>query len=152
LNPDFPKGYSRKGLAQFSLGQYAEAKETYEKGLKIDGNNQQCKDGLQQIEQVTRCKAAAPPQPKPNAPPAPQLSPEEEEQLKAAKSKADKLSAAVSIMRKRPASAEVQAQMCEVIRHSVYKDQAAQVHIFPFVVCFCSVISSISTIDISLSQ
>jgi stress-induced-phosphoprotein 1 len=54
LNAGFPKGYSRKGLAQFNLGQFAEAKETYEKGLQIDGNNQQCKDGLQQIEQATR--------------------------------------------------------------------------------------------------
>jgi stress-induced-phosphoprotein 1 len=49
LKPDWAKGYSRKGLAAFNLKKFDEAKVAYEKGLSIDPNNAQCKEGLQQV-------------------------------------------------------------------------------------------------------
>lgn len=35
LKPDWPKGYARKGLAEFFLKRYDEAAETYKKGLEL---------------------------------------------------------------------------------------------------------------------
>eukprot|EP00455_Lapot_gusevi_P046664 TRINITY_DN617_c0_g2_i1.p1 TRINITY_DN617_c0_g2~~TRINITY_DN617_c0_g2_i1.p1 ORF type:complete len:573 (-),score=284.83 TRINITY_DN617_c0_g2_i1:237-1955(-) len=52
LNPNFVKGYSRKGLALFNLGRYEEARDTYRQGLTHDANNQQLKDGLAETEQA----------------------------------------------------------------------------------------------------
>lgn len=54
LKPDFIRGYSRKGLAEFYLKKYPEAKETYEQGLKIDPNNEQLKEGLGRAEECMR--------------------------------------------------------------------------------------------------
>ena len=48
LKPDWVRGYTRKGLAEFYLENYDKAIETYEAGLKLDPNNQQLKDGLEQ--------------------------------------------------------------------------------------------------------
>lgn len=50
IKPDWSKGYSRKGLAAFNLGNTADAKASYTKGLEIDPNNQLLKDGLAQVE------------------------------------------------------------------------------------------------------
>jgi len=47
VNPQFVKGYVRKGLAQFNLGQYEEAYESYEEGLKVDPENTELKTGRQ---------------------------------------------------------------------------------------------------------
>ena len=48
LKPDWVRGYTRKGLAEFYLEDYEEAIETYEEGLGYDPNNQQLKDGIEQ--------------------------------------------------------------------------------------------------------
>ncbi|XP_045624449.1 stress-induced-phosphoprotein 1 isoform X2 [Procambarus clarkii] len=44
--PDWPKGYSRKAAALVYLNKLTEALSTYQKGLQLDPNNQQLKDGL----------------------------------------------------------------------------------------------------------
>jgi tetratricopeptide (TPR) repeat protein len=38
-NPNFSKGYLRKGDAEFDLKKYDLAKESYAKGLNIDKSN-----------------------------------------------------------------------------------------------------------------
>eukprot|EP01084_Bolivina_argentea_P293531 504848_1 len=52
LKPDWAKGYGRVGYALFKLDKLEEAKQAYESGLKIDGNNSTLKDGLKQCEQA----------------------------------------------------------------------------------------------------
>jgi len=47
LKPDWPKGYTRKGLAQFWSNQYEEAAETYKAGLKLAPEDAGMKEGLQ---------------------------------------------------------------------------------------------------------
>jgi stress-induced-phosphoprotein 1 len=51
LKPDWVRGYTRKALAEFYLDDFDSAIKTYEEGLKLDPNNQQLKDGLQQARQ-----------------------------------------------------------------------------------------------------
>lgn len=51
LKPDWAKGYSRKGLAEFNLGRVREAEATYSKGLSIDPNNQSLQAALNEIKQ-----------------------------------------------------------------------------------------------------
>lgn len=48
LKPDWPKGYSRKGLAEFRLGKVEEAISTYNAGLKIDPSNTALQEGLRE--------------------------------------------------------------------------------------------------------
>lgn len=50
IKPDWAKGYGRKGLAEFKLGDTEKALEAYKKGLELDPNNQQLKDGIKQVE------------------------------------------------------------------------------------------------------
>ncbi|XP_003976325.1 stress-induced-phosphoprotein 1 [Takifugu rubripes] len=50
LKPDWGKGYSRKAAALEFLSRLAEAKATYQEGLRQEPNNQQLKEGLQNIE------------------------------------------------------------------------------------------------------
>mmetsp|Transcript_4245 Transcript_4245/g.12399 ORF Transcript_4245/g.12399 Transcript_4245/m.12399 type:complete len:578 (-) Transcript_4245:401-2134(-) len=47
LKPDWPKGYTRKGLAEFFLQKYDEAAETYKAGLKLAPEDATLKEGLQ---------------------------------------------------------------------------------------------------------
>lgn len=51
LKPDFVKGYGRKGAALFGKGEFELAKKAYEDGLKVDGTNETCKNGVQECEQ-----------------------------------------------------------------------------------------------------
>lgn len=51
LKPDWSKGYTRKGLAEFYLDKYDDAEKTYQKGLELDPNNQQLKEGLERVKQ-----------------------------------------------------------------------------------------------------
>ncbi|XP_076024418.1 stress-induced-phosphoprotein 1 [Genypterus blacodes] len=50
IKPDWGKGYSRKAAALEFLGRLDEAKATYQEGLRQEPNNQQLKEGLQNIE------------------------------------------------------------------------------------------------------
>jgi len=52
LKPDWPKGYSRKGLALFKLGKIKDALETYDEGLKQDSTNKSLMDGKAQCIQA----------------------------------------------------------------------------------------------------
>ncbi|EKX73407.1 conserved hypothetical protein [Theileria equi strain WA] len=49
LKPDWPKGYSRKGLAEFKLGNSAAAMETYKKGLEYDPDNEALKSAMKEV-------------------------------------------------------------------------------------------------------
>ncbi|CDJ59270.1 hypothetical protein, conserved, partial [Eimeria maxima] len=51
LKPDWAKGYSRKGLAEFNLGRLREAEATYKKGLSIDPENASLKAALAEVQQ-----------------------------------------------------------------------------------------------------
>lgn len=51
LKPDWAKGYSRKGLAEFNLGRLRDAEATYSKGLTVDPNNQSLQAALSEIKQ-----------------------------------------------------------------------------------------------------
>uniref|UniRef100_A0A4W6EXV4 Stress-induced-phosphoprotein 1 n=1 Tax=Lates calcarifer TaxID=8187 RepID=A0A4W6EXV4_LATCA len=50
IKPDWGKGYSRKAAALEFLGRLEDAKATYHEGLRQEPNNQQLKEGLQNIE------------------------------------------------------------------------------------------------------
>eukprot|EP00359_Climacostomum_virens_P001814 CAMPEP_0204898744 /NCGR_PEP_ID=MMETSP1397-20131031/1460_1 /ASSEMBLY_ACC=CAM_ASM_000891 /TAXON_ID=49980 /ORGANISM="Climacostomum Climacostomum virens, Strain Stock W-24" /LENGTH=562 /DNA_ID=CAMNT_0052066629 /DNA_START=6 /DNA_END=1694 /DNA_ORIENTATION=+ len=51
LKPDWVRGYTRKGLAEYYLGLYADAVGTYSKGLEIEPGNDQLKQGLLNAQQ-----------------------------------------------------------------------------------------------------
>lgn len=46
LSPNFVKAYIRKGNCQFFMKEYHKCLETYEKGLKIDPENTELKEGM----------------------------------------------------------------------------------------------------------
>lgn len=46
IDPKFPKGYTRKGGVQFFMKEYDKAMETYQKGLEIDPENEELKNGI----------------------------------------------------------------------------------------------------------
>lgn len=48
LKPDWAKGYTRKGLAEYFLGRYDEASETYKAGLKLAPEDATLRSGLKQ--------------------------------------------------------------------------------------------------------
>merc|ERR1712025_1350907 len=52
IKPDWPKGYSRKGLALYHLKELEEAKATYEDGLKLDPTNSTLLAGLKQTKEA----------------------------------------------------------------------------------------------------
>ncbi|TVU29034.1 hypothetical protein EJB05_20576 [Eragrostis curvula] len=55
LDPNFTKGYTRKGAIQFFMKEYDKAMETYQAGLKLDPNNQELLDGVRRcIEQINK--------------------------------------------------------------------------------------------------
>jgi stress-induced-phosphoprotein 1 len=61
LNPNFAKVYSRKGLLYYMKKDYAKAIEAYERGLKIDPENKELKDGLSAvIEAFNKQQSSAP--------------------------------------------------------------------------------------------
>lgn len=54
LKPDWAKGYLRKGTAEIGLDLLEEAKASFTKGLELEPSNQQLKDGLNEVEQLTK--------------------------------------------------------------------------------------------------
>lgn len=50
LKPDFAKGYSRVGFAQYHLDKFVDAKKTYQEGLSYDSESQILKTGLKDTE------------------------------------------------------------------------------------------------------
>ena len=55
LKPDFGKGYLRKGSLQFFMKEYEKAMETYKKGLEVDPESEEMKDGLKRcVQQINR--------------------------------------------------------------------------------------------------
>jgi stress-induced-phosphoprotein 1 len=54
IKPDWGKGYLRKGMAELKLNKTDEAELSYKKGLELEPNNQQLKDGLNEIEMVSK--------------------------------------------------------------------------------------------------
>ncbi len=52
LKPEFVRGYSRKGLAEYYLEKYDDAAASYEAGLKLDPNNEQLKTQLAEAKQA----------------------------------------------------------------------------------------------------
>ncbi|KAJ3099654.1 Hsp90 cochaperone [Phlyctochytrium bullatum] len=50
LNPNWAKGYSRKGAALYGLSRYKEATEAYQAGLAIEPSNAQLQKGLKDSE------------------------------------------------------------------------------------------------------
>jgi tetratricopeptide (TPR) repeat protein len=88
LNPSWPKGYTRLGVACHYLKESSDAHDAYTKGLKIDPENQAMKEGLAKVqaerppEPPTKRKregwddAAPPPPPPSGGPPAKLKKPE----------------------------------------------------------------------------
>lgn len=52
INPSWPKGYTRLATAQFGLGNLENAKESYNKCLSLDPNNNMAKEGIKSVEQA----------------------------------------------------------------------------------------------------
>ena len=50
-DPTYIKAYGKKGDCHYSMKEYHKALETYEAGLKLDPNNEVCKQGLQKTQQ-----------------------------------------------------------------------------------------------------
>jgi len=46
LDPKYIKMYARKGNIEFFLKEYHKALDTYQKGIELDSNNEECKQGL----------------------------------------------------------------------------------------------------------
>jgi tetratricopeptide (TPR) repeat protein len=59
LKPDWSKGYSRLGAAQYALGRYAVARETYKKGLLIEPANASLLEGVAAANKAEEAKAKA---------------------------------------------------------------------------------------------
>lgn len=58
INPQFAKGYGRKGTACHGLGDLVSAKDSFEEALKIDPNNAQAKSGLKNVDDAIAREAA----------------------------------------------------------------------------------------------
>jgi len=52
IKPDWAKGYSRKGMAEYGIGQLKEAKASYEAGLKLAPQDAALLDGMKSVQQA----------------------------------------------------------------------------------------------------
>jgi len=61
MNPNFARAYSRKGLLLYLKKDYVKAMEAYERGLKLDPESKELKDGLNAvIEAFNKQQTSAP--------------------------------------------------------------------------------------------
>lgn len=51
-DPNYIKAYPKKGDCHFAMKEFHKALEAYEAGLKIDANNELCKQGLVKTQQA----------------------------------------------------------------------------------------------------
>jgi len=49
IDPKYQKAYSRKGAAHFFMKEYNKALKAYDDGLKCDPDNEECKNGRDQV-------------------------------------------------------------------------------------------------------
>lgn len=63
LKPDWAKGYTRKGLAEFFLEKYNDAADTYKAGLKLSPDDAAMKEGLQKAIVMAKKKTNKKPEP-----------------------------------------------------------------------------------------
>lgn len=61
LKPDWAKGYTRKGLAEYFLEKYDDAEATYEAGLKLAPEDAGLKEGLQKVKAAKNGAAGSEP-------------------------------------------------------------------------------------------
>ncbi|XP_048585983.1 stress-induced-phosphoprotein 1 [Nematostella vectensis] len=54
LDPNFVKGYTRKGGVLFALKKFNEARTAYSKALEIDSENKEAKEGLRAVAMASR--------------------------------------------------------------------------------------------------
>jgi len=59
LKPDWAKGYTRKGLAEFFLKMYDDAEKTYSVGLKLAPEDASLKEGLAKVKDAQRRASAS---------------------------------------------------------------------------------------------
>jgi len=59
IKPDWAKGYSRLGLAEFRRGNFAEATKVYTEGLKYDKANAALKEGIEEVKAAKRAQIEA---------------------------------------------------------------------------------------------
>jgi stress-induced-phosphoprotein 1 len=57
LDPNFVKGYARKGNCHHLLKEYHKALETFDKGLKLDPTNKDCLEGKQKTMMTIQSSA-----------------------------------------------------------------------------------------------
>eukprot|EP00388_Colpodella_angusta_P006393 GDKJ01018938.1.p1 GENE.GDKJ01018938.1~~GDKJ01018938.1.p1 ORF type:complete len:561 (-),score=167.20 GDKJ01018938.1:190-1872(-) len=54
LNPNWAKGWSRKGFAEMNLRRFEDAESSYRRGLETEASNQACRDGLRQVMEARK--------------------------------------------------------------------------------------------------
>eukprot|EP00218_Dolichomastix_sp_CCMP3274_P001479 CAMPEP_0170158480 /NCGR_PEP_ID=MMETSP0033_2-20121228/68414_1 /TAXON_ID=195969 /ORGANISM="Dolichomastix tenuilepis, Strain CCMP3274" /LENGTH=238 /DNA_ID=CAMNT_0010395923 /DNA_START=57 /DNA_END=770 /DNA_ORIENTATION=+ len=54
FEPNFAKGHSRKALAQFRMGHFVEASQSYDDALKLDPNNRQLQQDMNKCHDAAR--------------------------------------------------------------------------------------------------
>lgn len=59
LDPEFVKAWARKGTAHQLLKEYHKAMEAFEKGMQLDPNNKDCKDGYQKTMMMIQTQSHA---------------------------------------------------------------------------------------------
>jgi stress-induced-phosphoprotein 1 len=59
LDPKFVRAYVRKGNCHHLMKEYHKALQSYDQGLKLDPNNQECKDGKQRTMQTISMESHA---------------------------------------------------------------------------------------------
>lgn len=60
LKSDWVKGYIRRGAALHGLRRYADAAQTYQKGLSFEANNSGCLNGIKDVEAAQKRDSANP--------------------------------------------------------------------------------------------